>query len=63
MDEAARARYETWWAEIVAGRCTYCHQPMTCVQVGRDVHAAPCGHCLYEGQLPEAPREEDLPHA
>lgn len=56
---ATSDRYGAWWALVEAGECPYCHQPMTCVQAGNDVHADPCGHCLYEGRLPlDGPRQE-----
>jgi hypothetical protein len=36
----------TYVAEIAAGRCPHCQQPMRQVQRGWSLYAAPCGHRL-----------------
>ena len=38
-----------WAADLAAGICPACKQPMTEKQVGRCVYASPCGHRLYQG--------------
>jgi hypothetical protein len=54
--DASVAKY---LADLANNICPVCETPVEKkIQVGRCVYAEPCGHRLYQGQLPETSDEE-----